>query len=227
MFKAMAIKELREIRGIALLALAAYGLLVAAAIDPQTPWNPLRLFYGGGDGTGVPFVSGDFVGKLCLIAVIFSVALGLRQSLGESLGGTYPFLLHRPAERRWLIGLKLLLGLAVYLTCTAAPILVYAVWASTPGTHASPFQWGMTATAWTVWFVFTLLYLGAFCTAIRPGRWYRSRILPLAAAAAAACLAAGLSEGLDSVFWPLLVAVVVNVWLIAMILLTVRTRDYP
>jgi hypothetical protein len=223
----MAIKELREIRGIVLLALAAYGLLVAAAIDPQTPWNPLRLFSGSGEGIVVPFISGDFVGKLCLIATIFAVALGLRQSLGESLGGTYPFLFHRPAERRWLIGMKLLLGMGVYLICTAAPILVYAVWAATPGTHASPFEWGMTAMAWIAWLVLTLLYLGAFYTAIRPGRWYRSRILPLAVAAAAACLAAGLASGLNSVFWPLLIVAVVDVWLILMILFTVQTRDYP
>ena len=37
MYKATAMKEFREIRGIALLALAAYGLLVAAELWIQTP----------------------------------------------------------------------------------------------------------------------------------------------------------------------------------------------
>jgi hypothetical protein len=223
----MALKEFREIRGIVLLAVAAYGLLVVAAIDPWSGWNPLRIFYRGGGGMNVPFVADDFVGKFCTIAVIFAIALGLRQSLGESAGGTYPFLLHRPADRRWLIGVKLLLGMGVYLICTAAPILVYGVWAATPGTHAGPFEWAMTVPAWIGWLVITVLYLGVFHSVIRPGRWYRSRILPLAAAASAAILAAALNAGLNCILWPCLIALVVDVWLIAMILFTARTRDYP
>ena len=73
----------------------------------------------------MPFVYDDFVGKFYLISVVFAIALGLRQTLGESIRGTYPFLLHRPADRRWLIGMKLSVGTAVYLICTAVPILVY------------------------------------------------------------------------------------------------------
>ena len=64
MYRAMAMKEFREIRGIVLLAVAAYGLLVAAAIGSGTPCEPARdvvLYSGGGDG--VPFVSDDFTGK--------------------------------------------------------------------------------------------------------------------------------------------------------------------
>jgi len=74
MFRAMALKELREIRGIVLLAVAAYGLLLAASIDPQSAWNPLRMFLSGGRWMYVPFVADDFVNKLCTIAVIFAIA---------------------------------------------------------------------------------------------------------------------------------------------------------
>jgi len=228
MYKAAALKELREIGGIVLLAVAAYALLTVAAVAPASPLNLLatvgacRSF-----GMGVPFVNDDFVGTFYFISVVFTIALGLRQPLGESIRGTYPFLLHRPADRRWLIGMKLAVGAAVYLICTAVPILVYGSWAATPGNHASPFEWSMTAPIWGGWLAMTILYLGAFHTAIRPARWYRSRLLPLAASALATIAAAGLAAALEGLLWPCLIVLVVDVWLIAMILFAVQTRDYP
>ena len=229
MYRAMALKEFREIRGIVLLAVAGYALLVVAAMAPTSPWNLLAFFRlsNGYDGD-VPFVHDEFGGKFVFISVIFTIALGLRQSLGESIRGTYPFLLHRPADRRWLIGMKLSVGAAAYLICTAVPILVYACWAATPGTHASPFEWSMTVPIWGHWFAMTIFYLGAFHTGVRPGRWRRSRILPLAASALATIGAMTLPAMFEGSPWPCLIAVlVVDVWLIAMILFAVQTRDYP
>ena len=45
-----------------------------------------------------------------------------------------------PGRGSSLIGLKLAVGALVYLVCGAVPILLYGVWAATPGTHASPFD---------------------------------------------------------------------------------------
>ena len=75
----------------------------------------------------MPFVGDDFRGMFYLISVVFTLVLGLRQSLSESIRGTYPFLLHRPADRCRLIGIKLSLGTIVYLICAGIPILVYGV----------------------------------------------------------------------------------------------------
>jgi hypothetical protein len=85
----------------------------------------------------------------------------------------------------------------------------------------------MTAPAWIGWLVISVLYLGVFHSVLRPGRWYRSRILPLAAAASAAILATALHTGQNCILWPCLIALAVDVWLIAMILFTAQTRDYP
>jgi hypothetical protein len=61
----------------------------------------------------------------------------------------------------------------------AAMILAYALWAATPGTHASPFYWSMTKPAWQVWFALPAVYMAAFVCGVRPARWYGSRLLPL------------------------------------------------
>jgi hypothetical protein len=219
MFRALAVKELREIRGIVLLALAAFIYLVAAFEDPRLPPG-FRQF--------VPFVQDSFLVCFLFVSAALAIALGLRQTLGESIPGTYPFLFHRPASRRWLVGAKLFLGMSAYLICAVIPILAYGLWAATPGTHASPFEWSMTLPAWELWFGMTLLYLGAFLTGIRPGRWYRSRILPLAAAAfAVSFVMAAFVFTLGAYLWACLIVLAIDVWLIAMILFVTRTRDYP
>ena len=120
------------------------------------------------------------------IAAALAIGLGFRQSVSESTHGTYLFLLHRPKSRLELIGTKLLTGTLVFLASMAAPLLIYAFWAATPGTHASPFEWSMTVPAWKAWYAFTIFYLAAFLSGIRPARWYGSRLFPLLALAPAA-----------------------------------------
>lgn len=77
------------------------------------------------------------------------------------------------------MGAKLSAGLGLYLVTAAMPILLYAGWAATPGTHASPFEWSMTLGAWQIWLAITGFYLAAFLVGIRPARWIGSRLLPL------------------------------------------------
>ena len=112
MFRAMAVKELREIRGIVLLTLAAYGYVVANLLNPrQSEWYR---------SLSVPFTTDNLTGYLVFIFAAMAIALGLRQTLGVSIHGTYPFLLHRPATRCWLIGMKLLIGTAAFVSSRSA-----------------------------------------------------------------------------------------------------------
>ena len=120
----------------------------------------------------------DYLSGLCLGLGRSGDCLGLRQTVGESIHGTWMFLLHRPVGWTRLIGVKLLVGVALYLVCGAAAILVYAWWAATPGTHASPFEWSMTVPTWKVWIVMPIVYLGgAFLSGMRPARWVGTRLL--------------------------------------------------
>jgi hypothetical protein len=213
----MAIKELRETRGIALLALAAYAYLVAAAVNPRMPLGGFA-YWGR-----IPFIDDPFVAYFIFISAMLALALGLKQTFGESIRDTYVFLLHRPARRGALIGMKLLVGLVVYLLCAALPILVYSLWAARPGNHASPFYWWLTVMTWEIWFSLSLVYLAAFLSGLRPARWYGSRFLPIAAAALVIVLVELLVGNSPGRFGIYLVA---DAWLIGSILFVARTRDF-
>ena len=175
----------------------------------------------------MPFVDDGFLLAYIWVSGALAIALGMRQTLGESIPGTYPFLLHRPATRRWLIGMKLLMGVMAYLLCGLLPILVYGTVAATPGTHASPFFWAMTVPTLVAWLAMTVLYFGAFLSGIRPGRWFYSRLFPLAGAGlmafAPALVYAELDYGAVASLAPILL---IDAWLVALILFVTRTRDY-
>lgn len=227
MFRAMALKELREIRIVVVGAMIIYGLITIAAIDPNSPLNLFHYLSGSMYTYSIPFVRDAFVGKFYFFSGLMAITFGLWQTFGESLRGTYPFLLHRPASRRQLIGMKLLVGAAVYLIVTAVPLVIYSIWAATPGNHASPFEWSMTVSSWVTWSAMSMLYLGAFLTGIRPGRWYRSRFLPLAAAAFALIAVAAFSNTMfDGTWWLCWIVLVVDIWIISTILFVAKIRDY-
>ena len=217
MFQAMIIKELRECRSIALSALAAYGLCVwwQTAMDESS---------NGMASMTIPFLgSSIFTSMFVLISVALAIALGLRQTLGESSRGTFPLLLHRPATRRWLIAMKLLAGAGMCLACSAVPILVYAYWAATPGNHPSPFFWSMTASTWEIWLSMALVYLAAFLTGLRRARWWFSRLWPIAAMLMVAIYV------VNAASWPthgLMEISAAAALLIAAILVVAQTRDY-
>jgi hypothetical protein len=182
--RAMISKELREVLPVAAAGLALYLVLLAGSMGFNVNYVGYDLlpYYIGGQSRGIPFLDGEFAWTFGLMSAALAIGLSLRQTVGESARGTWLLLLHRPASRSRLIGMKLLAGAGVYFVCGAIPILLYAWWAATPGTHASPFAWWMTVPVWRWWLSLGLVYLGGFLSGIRPGRWLGSRLLPLAAA---------------------------------------------
>jgi hypothetical protein len=213
MLRAMVYKELRETVVIGALALVAFALV---------NYSPVSFFTNYGD-RGIPFVRDSFVSAFVMVAVGFAIVLGLRQSFVESMRGTWLFLLHRPLPRWQVIAVKLAVGGALYLVCAAVPILIYAQWAATPGTHASPFEWSMTATTWQFTIAALNVYLAAFLVGIRQGRWFGTRLWPLAAAGLLTALVMAVPW-----WWSLGLALsaAIGAWLIAVILFTAYQRDY-
>jgi hypothetical protein len=216
MNRALIIKELRECAPVA--ALAALGAA-------YTVWVYTRgvVFPGMGRSTWpVPFVNDDIYGPLLIVAGGLAVVLGFKQTVHEDVLGTYRYVLHRPVDRRQVFLIKALVGLSLVQTIGAAVILGYALWAATPGTHASPFFWSMTAPTWKVWTVLPLGYLGAALSGLRPARWYGSRLLPLVGSAFVAVFL------FAQPWWWMTAAgtIVVGAVLTASLLYVSQTRDY-
>ena len=181
MNRALIIKELRE---------CAPAVAIAALLGAYTVWVYTGgvVFPGMGKSTWpVPFVHDDFQhGPLLIVMGALALVLGFKQTVLEDFLGTYRYLLHRPIDRRRVFLLKALVGMGLVQAVGAAMILGYALWAATPGTHASPFYWSMTEPAWRVWLVVPLLYLGAALSGVRPARWYGSRLMPFVGSGAIA-----------------------------------------
>jgi hypothetical protein len=217
---ALAFKELRELRGIAAVALACYVALVANLMGAKV----LDMVPGVPRGTGeVPFTGTEFRTPFTLVSVVFALAVGFRQSAVESSRGTFLFLLHRPLPRSEIMLIKLATGLGIFLVCASVPILMYGVWAATPGLHASPFEWSMTAPAWRAVLFVGLVYLGAFLSGLRPASWFGTRLLPLGAVTLAFLILNSLPL---KWYLGLLGAAVLYAVLIANVCYVARERDY-
>jgi len=217
MLKALALKELRETIGIAAVALVLFAYYVVLAMGVSlSPWQ-----YAYGDS--IPFVAGSTKMSFTLVAGLLAVALGFRQTAWETAFGTTQFLLHRPVARWRLIGVKLAVGVFVLVLSSALPILVYALWAATPGTHASPFHWSMTVPFWQIPVVMTIVYLGSFLSGIRPARWVGTRLLPLASAASLVFVMTLLPCGWG---WSLLLVLLLDGVLITGVFFAIQTRDF-
>jgi hypothetical protein len=117
--------------------------------------------------------------------------------------------------------------MVAYATCGAIPLLVYGLWAATPGTHAGPFEWSMSWPTWAGWLAMSLLYAGAFLTGIRPGRWYGSRLLPFVVAVLGVAVAVGIASAFQQAPpWVCLAVLVADIWMISAILFVAQTRDF-
>jgi hypothetical protein len=221
MYRALAIKELRDSAGLAVLGVLAMTWLLATEMQlPFLPWSSRGMRYH------IPFVAGEFTFYFTVISAAIAIGLGLKQSAWELWQGTFHFLLHRPVPRQMLFVVKLLLGLGLLCLLSAVPILLYALWAATPGNTPTPFHWSMTAASWSVWLVMPAVYLGAFLCGVRPGNWIGTRFVPLAGAALGASVAGALLN--VAWWWPAGLALLVFLYVVltVSILYFAEQRDY-
>jgi hypothetical protein len=187
MYRALAIKELREVALMGAVCLLGMLLVMCDEMGLEFDWS--RLFFVSRYAmqpnyyNRVPFVEDSLDAWIAILGGTLALALGFWQTLGETFRKTWSFLWHRPMQRQHVTYVKLSVGAAVFAGAMCLPLLILAVWASLPGTHPSPFGWWMTEHAWRLVFALTPLYLAAFLCGVREARWYGSRLLPLGMAA--------------------------------------------
>lgn len=217
MLSALTLKELRESAGLAAVGLAGLVFLVLTSMGG----NPLFVLMSSGRPGTIPFIYGDFTWQLAITAGVLAIALGFKQSLGDLRSGAHQFVLTRPVTRHNVYLTKISVGLALHLLIAALPVVIYSIWAATPGTHASPFAWSMTIPTWLTWAATSLVYLGAFLSGLRSAAWMGTRLAPVIAASAAALLCVALSPIVG------LVIVIVGDLLLVMLILSVAdSRDF-
>lgn len=218
----LVVKELRTVAGVAVLAMAAYLLLVGDALNVPV----LNAFGSGLPYRESPFVVRDAGFMLTLVGAIFAVVLGFWQTASDGWNGAWQFLLHRPVSRKSVLLSKLLTGWSVLLVLSAWPIVVLAWWAQQPGSYAAPFEWWMTESFWRRWWMVPVLYLAAFACGLRPARWWGTRLMPLVAMGGVVIA----REQLVSRLWPMWQEVVLASGLMAVLVVAIltvgRERDY-
>lgn len=227
MNRALIIKELRETWWIGLLAGGVMLLFVLEQMGLMTsgrfPFLAWRQNLQPEWTHPVPFGSDDWPLTTLLLGAAAAVAMGLWQTLGESVQGTWALLLHRPCERRTIILSKLAAGGGCLLLCLGLPLLFYALWAATPGTHANPFHWWMAFPTVTALAFLCVSHLAAFLCGLRPARWWGSRFFP---AVAVAFLWIPIMATPWNLAWTWLLLVCACVVLLLAILYVSRERDY-
>jgi len=218
---ALAIKELRE--SAAILGVATLAMLWT--LGNVMGWRLTPFAVEDNVVSSIPFYNGEFGPLLIFIGGGLAILLGMKQSAWENNGQQYYFLLHRPVARQTVFLLKIACGLACLLLLTLGSVLIYALWSASPGNHATPFFWGMTADAWFTCLVLPSIYLGAMLSGLRPARWIGTRLLPLLGSVVLLMLAvicwSELSRPLG-----LLGLLVLDIVLVRMILATAEQRDY-
>lgn len=182
MWWALIKKELREIWPLGLAAAVAHLLVVGGLMGVEALNRiPVLSWFGfiPSRPSEIPFAGRTFVSYFTIISAGFITSLAFRQIAWEEIKGTYLFLLHRPMTRISILLAKVIAGLSLYAVVSLVPILVYGMWAATPGNHPSPFEWSMTEGAFRIMVSTPIVYLGVFILWLRPGRWFGTRLLPL------------------------------------------------
>ena len=187
MFRALFVKELREVWWLGLLPLAAMVYAMGAEMEFGYIHSLGRYGFKRYAEPNVlhpmPFSTQDFAVATLLWGGLLAAVLGLWQIFRESHAHTWHFLLHRPISRELILGAKIASGAAVYGLAIVLPMLALIGWAAIPGTHASPVSWSLTFPTLLAATVGTGLYLPALYAGLRRGSLTGTRFWPLLGAA--------------------------------------------
>lgn len=175
-------KEWREQFKFALLGLAIFSLLLVLVV--RDGLNPLRDVMAGSPSLGQtdgmqPLLSSEVLAVATFTCAIFGIVLGWLQIHAERHPDLRAFLLHRPVVRASILQAKWLAGVALYSVAIGLPLTALLVYVLIPGHTPAPFDWAMVLPSVAVFLTGFVYYQVGMLTALRPARWYGSRIFGL------------------------------------------------
>jgi hypothetical protein len=106
-------------------------------------------------------------------------ALGLLQTLFESRGDKWAFLIHRPVSTAMLLSAKLIAGFFLYFIVSFLSLVLAMLWISRPGMVGMPFSWLMSLPAVACVFAGGLYLPVAMAIGLRQSRSHLLRALPV------------------------------------------------
>jgi ABC-type transport system involved in multi-copper enzyme maturation permease subunit len=193
-------KEIKENLPWAALGLLVVSLAFYAGLGEGGP-GFLSLF-GSGRGyypSGLPLLSHSLLPYTTAVYAIFGAALGMLQTIPESVRGTYPFLVHRPVRRGRLLLGKALAGAAMYAVAGGVPLLLAVIWVAVPGHYAAPFRVAMAGPVFADFLCGLVFYLAGILTGVRRAKWYGTRLAGFGVALIVMFLAHSVSKFLAAV----------------------------
>jgi ABC-type transport system involved in multi-copper enzyme maturation permease subunit len=206
MFRALYLKELREIWWISLPVLCAMLYGVSFELDFGQRTN--------GQGFGFlrhseineyhqpPLMNGDFAKLILMWGIGFAAIVGLWQTFRETQSRTWHFLLYRPVNRVVILRAKAFAAATLFTVVVVLPAIGVMLWCAMSGHHASPFRWSLTAPVWYAMAACPVVYFAALFAGLRRSHLMGSRWWPLISAGAAfGFLPAGLPNGLAIPIW--------------------------
>lgn len=211
-------KELLSLRPLILVGLATFTVALMGMQGSKAVSMIVNL------GSPAPFLSNNFLTVYFFIAYPLAGLFGYWTTLWEFGRGTWLFLLHRPRPVTQIIFVKMLSVLILLMVITAMPALIFAWYVSRPGVEVLPFEWRFTFEFWRFWLLTPIVYLGAFCSGLSDGRWYGSRLLPIAFTVAAIFFCIAFPFFFPWSFW---IAQVIFLWLLVTTAMQeTKTRDF-
>jgi hypothetical protein len=178
--KSLIWKELREMGLWA--AIIAVGLALAQGFALYMTLGVHGQDYTYNVSNEIDTIYGYFKLWMQVGAPIAGFVLGLLQIVPEQRRDQWAFLMHRPVTPRTIFFAKATAGIFLYVCATGLPLAGFSIWLSVPGNFPGPFDASLTLPDVAAILAGIPFYFAAMLVALRPARWWGSKILPVACA---------------------------------------------
>ncbi len=128
-----------------------------------------------------PIVTSYQTNGYMLMNCLFMIIIGFYQILAEKQFNTEQFLIFRPVKRWKILFIKIIAGFIIQFLSVILPFFYLIIYSIMPGNVPAPFRWEMCVEILHYSaFVIPAFYFAAIASAVNRGRWYGTRLAPLA-----------------------------------------------